>query len=328
MRSADRHGRAGRKCTMVVAALVLVPVLLAGCGRHAPADPGQRGANLSGQIAIDGSSTVFPITEAVAYEFGKVYRRVRVNVGVSGTGGGFAKWARGEVTIIGASRPIEPAERQQAAANGIEPIEFAIAYDGLSLVVNHENDWADCLTVEQLREIWSEHGRIQRWSQIDPAWPDRPISLYGPGTDSGTFDYFNEAVLESGGEGYSHTTRYTASEDDNFLVQGIAGDPYALGYFGFAYYRENRDQVRAVAVDGGSGCVEPSEETIRNGSYVPLSRPLYIYVSSRAIARPEVQAFVRFYLEHAAELVGRVGYIPLPAEMYEEGLTKLEQVTP
>ena len=318
---------AGKSFAAIVigAALVLVA-----CGPSgAPEGPG-RGSNgetgaLSGEILIDGSSTVYPLTELMAYEFGRQYPDVRVTVGVSGTGGGFERWVRGETAINNASRPIKDEEREQAQANGIEPIELAVAFDGLSVVVNRNNDWVECLTVEQLHEIWREGSTIQRWSDLDPFWPNEPILKYGPGTDSGTFDYFNEVIIENVDDTASHTTDYTASEDDNVLVQGVAGSPYAIGYFGYAYYVENQDKLRAVAVDGGSGCVEPSEATINDGSYSPLSRPLFIYVSSQAIQRPEVAAFARFYLEQAPELAARVGYVPLPADEYQQGLAKLDE---
>ena len=299
-----------------------VALFLVACGGRASRPDGAD--QLSGTIKIDGSSTVYPITEVMAYEFSRIHPNVRITVGVSGTGGGFEKWVRGETDINDASRPIKDAERQAAAQNGIEPIELPVAYDGLTVVVNKDNDWVECLTVEQLHQIWSSGGSIQKWSDIDPSWPDQPIVKYGPGADSGTFDYFNEVVIQGVDENATHTQDYTASEDDNVLVQGVIGDRYAMGYFGYAYYEENQDQLRAIAIDGGNDCVAPSDETINDGSYSPLSRPIFIYVSSEAVERPEVREFARFYLENASELVGRVGYVPLPAEKYDEGLQKLE----
>ncbi len=304
----------GRLPLALVLALALVGLFLAACGG------GQQGAGdqngLSGSIVVDGSSTVFPISEAVAEEFGAENPNVRVSVGVSGTGGGFKKFCAGEIDITDASRPIKESEVEACAQNGIEFIELPVAFDGLTVVVHPENDWATCLTVDDLRTMWepAAQGTVTRWNQVRPEWPDAPLSLYGPGTDSGTFDYFTSAVV--GEEGASRGD-YTASEDDNVLVQGVANDPYALGYFGFAYYVENQDKIKAVAIDGGNGCVLPSEETINNGTYQPLSRPIFIYVRKDALDRPEVEAFVTFYLDNAAALAAEVGYVGLPDRAYE-----------
>ncbi len=296
-----------------LATFVLVLALAAcGGGNENATD----GTGLSGSVLIDGSSTVFPVSEAVAEEFGLQNPDVRVSVGVSGTGGGFKKFCAGETDISDASRPIKQSEIEMCTENGIEFIELPVAFDGLTVVVNPQNDWATCMTVEDLKTIWepSAQGVITKWSQVRPEWPDEPLSLYGPGTDSGTFDYFTDAIV--GEEGASRGD-YTASEDDNVLVQGVANDQYALGYFGFAYYVENQDKLKAVAIDGGNGCVEPSVETINNGTYQPLSRPIFIYVSTKALERPEVEAFVNFYLDNAAELAEEVGYVGLPERAYE-----------
>nr|WP_290670570.1 PstS family phosphate ABC transporter substrate-binding protein [Ardenticatena sp.] len=296
-----------------LATFVLVLALAAcGGGNENATD----GTGLSGSVLIDGSSTVFPVSEAVAEEFGLQNPDVRVSVGVSGTGGGFKKFCAGETDISDASRPIKQSEIEMCTENGIEFIELPVAFDGLTVVVNPQNDWATCMTVEDLKTIWepSAQGVITKWSQVRPEWPDEPLSLYGPGTDSGTFDYFTDAIV--GEEGASRGD-YTASEDDNVLVQGVANDQYALGYFGFAYYVENQDKLKAVAIDGGDGCVEPSVETINNGTYQPLSRPIFIYVSTKALERPEVEAFVNFYLDNAAELAEEVGYVGLPERAYE-----------
>ncbi len=282
-------------------------------------------AQLSGTIQIDGSSTVFPISEAVAEEFGREQRNVRVTVGVSGTGGGFKRFCAGETDISNASRPIKDSEKETCARAGIEWLELPVAFDGLSVMVNPENDFVDCLTVEELKRVWEPGSRINNWSQVRAEFPDQGLTLYGPGTDSGTFDYFTEAIV---GEEDASRPDYTASEDDNVLVQGIAGDENALGYFGFAYYVENTDKLKLVAVDGGAGCVLPSEQTINDGTYSPLSRPIFIYVKKAALQRPEVAAFVRFYLENAPTLVQDVGYIPLPEADYQEGLTALEAAIP
>ena len=269
--------------------------------------------SLSGTIEIDGSSTVFPVSEAVAEEFRKVHPDVRVNVGVSGTGGGFKRFTAGETDISDASRPIKDAEAQSAADNGIEYYPLRVAMDGLSVLVNPNNDFVECLTTDQLKAIWEPGSSVQKWSDIDPSWPDNDIVLYGPDTDSGTFDYFTEEIM---GEAQLSRPDYTASADDNVLVQGIAGGRYSLGYFGYSYYIENQDKIKLVAVDSGNGCVTPTSETIENGTYSPLARPLFIYVSKQSMQRPEVKTFVEFYLDNAAELATEVGYIRLGEAEY------------
>ena len=280
--------------------------------------------SLAGTIEIDGSSTVFPITQAVAEEFQKDHPDVYPIVGVSGTGGGFKRFTVGETDISDASRPIKDSEAQAAADNGIEYIEFEIALDGLAVVVNHDNTWVDYLTVEELNMIWNPDSTVNSWNDIRPEWPNQPIRLYGPGTDSGTFDYFTEVIM---GEAGSSRSDYTASEDDNVLVQGIAGDTYALGYFGYAYYAENTDTLKIVPIDSGSGPVIPTDQTITSGQYAPLSRPLFIYVSKASLARSEVASFVRFYLENAEQLVAEVGYTPLATSVYQQNLATLDQQT-
>ena len=277
---------------------------------------------LSGTVRADGSSTVFPITEAVAEEFQKAEPGVRVTVGISGTGGGFKKFAAGETDLSDASRPIDPAEAEQASRNGIQYVELPVAFDGLSVIVHPTNDFASSLSVEDLKKIWEPESKVRRWSDVRRGWPNREIHLYGPGTDSGTFDYFTLAIL---GKEKASRSDFSASEDDNVLAQGIAGDKDALGYFGYAYYAENQSRLKLVAVDGGNGPVLPSPETILNGTYQPLSRPVFIYVSAKAAARPEVQAFVRFYLSHAKQLVPQVGYVPLPDRVYELTSQRFEQ---
>lgn len=271
-------------------------------------------------VKIDGSSTVFPVTEAVAEDFQKGKKgAVRVTVGISGTGGGFKKFCRGETDIANASRPILKKEMEDCAAAGIQYIELPIAYDALTVVVNPQNTWAKKLTVAQLKAMWEPgaQGKITNWKQVDPSFPDVPLKLYGPGSDSGTFDYFTEAV-----NGKSKASRgdYTASEDDNVLVQGVSRDKGGLGYFGFAYYLENQKKLAAVGVDGGKGPVLPSLQTVENGNYAPLSRPIFIYVSSKSMEKPEVKEFVEFYLKNAVKLVTEVKYVPLPATAYQLGL--------
>lgn len=276
---------------------------------------GENSATSSSEIAIDGSSTVYPLSEAVAEEFRNVQPDVEVTIGVSGTGGGFQKFGRGEIDIANASRPIKNEEKTIAAANNIEPLELKIAFDGLAVVIHPSNDWITSITVEELKRIWepAAQGKIMKWNQINPQWPNEEIHLYGPGVASGTFDYFTEAIVGSSGASRGD---FTASEDDNVLVQGVAGDKFGLGFFGFAYYEENSDKLGLVGVDSGNGPVKPSLETIRDGSYTPLSRPLLIYVNSSSLKKPAVRDFLEFYLQEAAELSKDVGYFPLPAEDY------------
>ncbi|MHA6281156.1 PstS family phosphate ABC transporter substrate-binding protein [Salinimicrobium sp. CAU 1759] len=288
--------------------LTAITVSLASCGNNKKED--------GSAISIDGSSTVYPVTEAIAEEYRSEAPGTDITIGVSGTGGGFQKFGRGEVAITNASRPIKEDERAIAESNGISFVELEVAYDGLAVVVNPENDWVNCFTVEQLKKIWEPgaQGNITRWNQIDPSWPDEEIHLFGPGVASGTFDYFTEAIVGKSG---SSRGDYTASEDDNVLVQGVSGDKFGLGFFGLAYYEENSDKLRMVAVDGREGCVEPTAETVSNGSYAPLSRPLYIYVNSSSLENPAVIDFVEFYLDQAPQLLQDVGYIPLTDEEYK-----------
>ena len=289
------------------------PTAPASQSQSAPATQAQAATSLSGTIEIDGSSTVFPVSEAVAEEFRKVHPDVRVNVGVSGTGGGFKRFTAGEIDISDASRHIKDAEAQTAADNGIEYHPLRVAMDGLSVLVNPNNDFVECLTTDQLKAIWEPGSSVQKWSDVDPSWPDNDIVLYGPDTDSGTFDYFTEEIM---GEAQLSRPDYTASADDNVLVQGIAGGRYSLGYFGYAYYAENQDKLKLVDVDSGNGCITPTSETIENGTYSPLARPLFIYVSKQSMQRPEVKTFVEFYLDNAADLATEVGYIRLGEAEY------------
>ena len=305
-------------------AVIAVALLAASCGPGAGAGAG--GGTLSGQVNVDGSSTVFPITQAVAEEWGAVEPDVQISVGVSGTGGGFEKFCRGETDISNASRPIDPEDEAPVCEdNGVEYLELQVAIDGLSVVVNPQNGFVDCLTVEELAAIWEPGSEVDTWSEIRAGLPDQPLSLYGPGTDSGTFDYFTDAIV--GEEGASRSD-YTASEDDNVLVQGVAGDPNALGYFGFAYYEQNQDELKPVAVDGGGGCAAPTRETIVTGEYQPLSRPIFIYVSREAAGRPEVAGFVDFYLQSMQELVPSVGYVELPDDVLAEQRSAWEEFKP
>jgi phosphate transport system substrate-binding protein len=297
--------------------LALVGIVAAACssGGDSPVDGSN--SELSGVIEIDGSSTVFPVTEAVAEEFHNLHRDVQVNVGVSGTGGGFKRFTSGDTDVSNASRLIKDSEAANAVKNGVEYMELIVAIDGLTVGVNPSNDFVECLTVEELRRIWEPESGIETWDQVRPEFPDRRISLYGPGTDSGTFDYFTEEIV---GEVQASRADYTASEDDNVLVLGVSGDRNSLGYFGYAYYIENADKVKPVAVDGGAGCVLPTQATIESGEYVPLSRPLHIYVNSESFQRPEMAAFVEFYMNNAAELAAEVGYIGLSEADYQANL--------
>jgi len=282
-------------------------------------EPGASGntpvPQLSGSILIDGSSTVFPITEAVAEEFNKEQRNVKVTVGIAGTGGGFQKFCAGETSISDASRPISASEREACAAKGIEYVELPVAYDALSVVVNPQNNWATCITIAELKKMWEPpaQGTVNAWQQVKADWPNNPLKLFAPGTDSGTFDYFTERV---NGKAQSSRGDFTASEDDNVLVTGVAGDRNAIGYFGLAYYLENTSKIKALTVDGGNGtCVAPSAQTVENGTY-PLSRPLFIYVKKSDVQKPEVKAFVDFYVKNAPKLAADVGYVKFPDNVY------------
>ena len=276
--------------------------------------------NLTGSVEVDGSSTVYPVSEAVAEEFNKLYPNVRVNVGVSGSGGGFKRFINGETDISDASRPIRENESAEAEENGIHYVELRIGTDGLSVMVNNDNDFVDCLTTGELKEIWEPGSEIDNWSQVREGFPDQRLRLYGPDTDSGTFDYFTEELM---GEAQLSRADYTASADDNVLVQGIAGDKGAMGYFGYAYYIENKDKLKLVAVDSGSGCVIPSPSTIPSGEYSPLSRPLFIYVNKAKLENPQVKTFVDFYMEHGPELTNEVGYVASDDDIYEQNKNKI-----
>lgn len=285
-------------------------ILLTACDEGIPPDA------VRGEVRIDGSSTVFPISEAIAEEFFREQRGIQVTVGVSGTGGGFERFCSNEVHINDASRPITEAEIERCEANGIDFIELPVSFDGIAVVVNPNNDFVDCLTTEELALIWSPdaEGQITRWNQIRPEWPDRSFILYGAGTDSGTFDYFTEVI--NGEEGASRTD-YTPSEDDNVLVQGVAGDDYSLGYFGLAYFENNANLLRDVPIDGGEGCVEATSETVADGTYAPLSRPLLIYVNASTVDLPEIQLFLDYYLENVSFLAEDVGYVAMPESTLE-----------
>jgi phosphate transport system substrate-binding protein len=269
-------------------------------------------------VKVDGSSTVYPITEAVAEEFQKAKKnQIKVTVGISGTGGGFKKFCRGETDISDASRPILDKEMADCKAAGIEYYELPVAFDALTVVVNPKNNFIKQLTIAEMKKMWEPgaQGKVTRWNQVNPAWPDAPMKLFGPGADSGTFDYFTEAVV---GKSKSSRGDFTASEDDNVLVQGVARDVNALGYFGYAYYIENKDKLKAVPIVNDKGqAVTPSLEAVVRGTYQPLSRPIFIYVNAKSLGKPEVKQFVQFYMEHGAKLAQEVKYVPLPAHAYK-----------
>ena len=293
--------------------LFALPIALAASMQTSDADL----SKLTGQIKVDGSSTVYPITEAVAEDFQAQAPRTRPTVGISGTGGGFKRFCSGETDISNASRPITKTEVETAKTNKIDFIELPIAFDGLSIVVNPANTWVTQLNVEQLKKIFTADSPAKKWSDLNPAWPGDTIKVFSPGTDSGTFDYFKEVTVGKDGKIRSDLS---VSEDDNVLVTGVAGDKNAIGYFGFAYYSENASKLKLVPIDGGKGAITPNNSSIEDGTYTPFSRPLFIYVNAKSAARPEVAAFVNFYLANTAQLSKQVGYTPLPAMMNERAV--------
>jgi len=311
-------GREGRRAHISIPLTLAVVGALTACNSEKPPAP----------IKIDGSSTVFPLTKAMAEEFRKANPTAQFTIDFSGTGGGFKKFCAGQLDIADASRPIKSTESEQCKAQHIEYTEVPVAFDSLSVVVNAKNTFVDCLSVKELKAIWepAAEGKISNWQQIRTGFPAQSLALFGPGKDSGTFDYFTLAIV---GTESSSRADFTASEDDMVIERGVAADPYALGYFGYAYYQANRDKVKLVAVDNGHGCILPSAQTVADTTYQPLSRPLFIYVSTAAAARPEVKAFVRFYLApDSTQYVRRVGYVPLPnsalgvqASRFEKGVT-------
>ncbi len=317
----SRRGLLGTAAAVGLALTVSFGGVMAQDATPLPYEAPDGAADLSGTIVADGSSTVGPVTEAMAEEFAGVAPGVQLEVSISGTGGGFERFCNGETDLQDASRAIKDEEAANCAANGVDYYVFEVAYDGIAIVVNPENDFVDCLTVDQLKLMWQPENPATNWNEIDPSFPDQPISLYGPGTASGTFDYFtNEIVGEEG----SSNTSYLPSEDDNQLVEGVAGDANALGYFGLAYYEQNADRLKLVAVDSGTGCVEPTTDTVRDLSYAPLSRPLYLYVNAESIQRPEVQEFLKFYVATARELVADVGYVASPDQVYADDQAQLQ----
>lgn len=284
--------------------------------------PTNETAKLSGEIKIDGSSTVFPLTEAAAEEFNKEHKDVRVPVGVSGTGGGFKQFCAGEIAIADASRTIKDEEAAACKEKGIEFTELSVAFDGLSVVVSKDNDFIDHLTVEELNKIFVTGSTVKTWKDVRDTFPAEPIVMFSPGADSGTYDYFNEAILDKAG--IRNDKAISFSEDDNALVQGVAGSKYGVGYFGFAYYEENADKLKVVPIEAGKGAITPTYDTIKDGSYAPLSRPLYIYVSNKELERPEVKEFAKYYINNIGTFAGEVGYVALPDDQYATQAAKIQ----
>jgi phosphate transport system substrate-binding protein len=291
------------KNKLVVACIGVTLMVLTACGNS--------GGSVTGSVKVDGSSTVFPLTALAAEDFQNENSGIQVTVGSSGTGGGFEKFCRGETDANNASRPIKEEEATACKESGVEFVELMVATDALTVVVNKENDWVKCLTVDQLKAMWSADSSVNNWNQIDPSFPDQPLVLFGPGTDSGTFDYFTKEI--NGEEGASRTD-FTPSEDDNVIVQGVSGSLGGLGYFGYTYFEENMDKLNAVQIDGGNGCVFPNTETARNGTYTPLARPLFVYPSVNALIRPEVEAFFQYYVDNNADIAKSALFIPLNNE--------------
>lgn len=337
----NQRNRLRQKWMLLPMAVIgLASLVFVACGGDDDDDSGDAGnggndsgaldyGSLSGSVRIDGSSTVFPVSEAVAEEFGKEARNVRANVAFSGTGGGFEKFCRGETDISDASRPIKDSEKEKCAGSGYtDLIELEVAIDALTVVVSPQNDWAVCMTPEELNKLFRDGGAT-RWSDIRSDWPSDNITFYYPGADSGTFDYFNEAIIEGVDKESSHRTDGTSSEDDNLLVRGVEGDKNAVAYFGFAYYVAEQDRLNAVEVDDGSGCVEPSYDNALEGKYTPLSRPLFIYTRESLLKeRPEVLGFVKYYVDNMSDLAEEVGYISLPDDRLAAQQAKVEPFLP
>ncbi|TYS87638.1 PstS family phosphate ABC transporter substrate-binding protein [Rossellomorea aquimaris] len=303
---------------LAMSAMIGSALVLGACGAQGGAENGGSGEQLSGSVKMDGSSTVAPIMEAVNEEYAATQPDVKVSIGVSGSGGGFEKFIAGETDLSNASRPIKDEEKQKLEEAGIDFTEFEVAKDGLTIVVNKENDWAEDITVEDLQKLWIEDGKTKKWSDINPEWPDEEVKFYSPGTDSGTYDYFNEVVLE---EKDMVKQNIQLSEDDNVLVQGVTGDKNGIGFFGYAYYLANKEELKAVKIGG----VEPNNETIESGEYTPLSRPLFVYAKNASVKDNEaVYDFMKFTLDNSAEMAEAVGYVSLPEEKIKEATDALE----
>ncbi|MFZ5990021.1 MAG: PstS family phosphate ABC transporter substrate-binding protein [Bacillota bacterium] len=273
------------------------------------------------KIVIDGSSTVYPISEAMAEGFKEIDANIETNIGRSGTGGGMKKFVAGEIDICNASRTMKDKEKEEAKKNGIEYVELKVAFDGISVVVNKDNDWAESITVDELKKIWEPNSSVKKWSDVRPEWPNEEIKLYGPGTDSGTFEYFTEEIND---EANAIRTDFTPSEDDNVLVTGVTNDKYAMGYFGYSYYLENKDLLKVLAIDGGNSPVLPDFDTIENGTYNPLSRPLFIYVNKKSLEKEHIKKFIEYYLTEGTKFIKEVGYVSLKEADYKIELEKIK----
>ncbi|GAA0443263.1 phosphate ABC transporter substrate-binding protein PhoX [Lentibacillus halophilus] len=316
--------------SMFLLVTIAMSLLLAACGNaeESANEQGNGGDNKnagdgSSEVIVDGSSTVFPIMEAIAEDYQKQNPDARVNIGVSGSGGGFEKFAAGETHISNASRPIKEAEKQTLQDAGIDYTEFEIALDGLSIVVNKENNWVNKLTVEQLKKMWSKDGGVETWADVKKGWPEEKIEFYSPGADSGTFDYFSEVVL---GDAQIRKDA-SLSEDDNVLVQGVMGSPNGISYFGYAYYAENKENLKAVPIVNNDGeAIKPSKETIQSGAYNPFSRPLFFYVKNEALKKDAVYNFTTYALKNAGKMAETVGYVGKPESAYEEALQKVDKI--
>ncbi|MBT2645953.1 PstS family phosphate ABC transporter substrate-binding protein [Bacillus sp. ISL-34] len=313
----------GMAMTVMMGGVIAVA---AGCGSDdtkTSSSEGKGSGQLQGEVITDGSSTVFPIMEAVAEEYMGTQPDVKVSVGSSGTGGGFKKFIAGDTDLANASRPVKEEESALLDEKGVKYTELKLAFDGISIVANKDNEFIDSLTVEELQKLWIDNGKVKKWSDIRPEWPKEEIKFYSPGIDSGTYDYFNEVILEE----KPMVENATLSEDDNVLVQGVEGDKNAIGFFGYAYYAENKDKLKIISIDNGKGAVKPTNETIKSGEYAPLSRPLYTYVSNKSVAEKEqVADYTQFVIENAGELAEEVGYISLPEEEYQKDLDKLKEL--
>jgi phosphate transport system substrate-binding protein len=314
-----------RRIGLIVLVLISALFALAACGgdREGSGETTTGAAaqsDLSGNVQVDGSSTVGPYATAAAEQFRSANPDVRITVGVSGTGGGFERFCRGETDISNASRPIKDEESQACEGKGIQFVELQVANDALTVVVNKDNDWVDCLTVEQLKKIWDQGSKVKSWKDVHASWPDEQLRLYGPGTDSGTFDYFTDEI--NGEEGRSRSD-YSASEDDNVIVQGVSGDKGALGYFGLSYYEQNQEKLKALPIDGGGGCVEPTVESAQSGDYKPLSRPLFMYVKQESLAKPQVKAFLQYVLDNEQAIAESAQFVPLTDEQLQKAKSNL-----
>ncbi|MYR82922.1 PstS family phosphate ABC transporter substrate-binding protein [Streptomyces filamentosus] len=304
-----------RRAKAPLALTAAVMLAASACGGADAGSGGEGGDKLSGTVKVDGSSTVAPLSTVAAQLFQQANPGVKVTVGTSGTGGGFEKFCAGETDISNASREIKDEEKALCEKAGVKFEEFSVANDGLSVVVSKDNDFVECLTVEQLKKIWEPGSKVNNWNQVDPKFPNQKMELFGAGTDSGTFDYFTDAI--NGEEGASRTD-YNPSEDDNVTVRGVSGSKGGIGYFGLSYFEENKDKLKALKIDGGGGCVAPGIETVQNGTYTPLGRQLFIYPKASSLEKPEAEAFVEYYVENSAEIAEKAQFVPLNAEQQKE----------